>query len=53
MADSMECIERIKGARLTKVKFDAIYAATERRLIQIHANPDSIVDSVMDAPVTQ
>ena len=38
------------GERLTKEKFDAFYAATERRLILIHANPDSIVDMVMSEP---
>jgi N-acyl-D-aspartate/D-glutamate deacylase len=38
------------GERLTKEKFDSFYAATERRLILIHANPDSIVDMVMFEP---
>jgi N-acyl-D-aspartate/D-glutamate deacylase len=38
------------GERLTKETFDAFYAATEGRLILIHANPDSIVDRVMSEP---
>lgn len=39
------------GERLTKEKFEALYGATASRLILIHANPDSIVDTVMSDPL--
>jgi len=39
------------GERLTKEKFEAFYAATERRLILIHANPDSIVTWLFEPSV--
>jgi N-acyl-D-aspartate/D-glutamate deacylase len=39
------------GERLTKVKFDTLNAATDSRLILIHANPDSVVDTVMSDPL--
>lgn len=39
------------GERLTKEKFEALHAATDSRLILIHANPDSIVDAVMSDPL--
>lgn len=39
------------GERLTKEKFEALNAATASRLILIHANPDSVVDTVMSEPL--
>jgi len=39
------------GERLTKEEFEALYGAIESRLILIHANPDSVVDTVMAEPL--
>ena len=39
------------GERLTKERFEALNAATDSRLILIHANTDSVVDTVMSDPL--
>ena len=39
------------GERLTKARFDQLHASPKPVLVLIHANPDSVVDGVIRAPL--
>jgi len=40
------------GERLTKARFDALHAAAKPIYVLLHMNPDSIVDLVIESPLT-
>ena len=40
------------GERLTKARFDTLHAAPEPRLVLLFLNPDEIVDTVIEHPLT-